>query len=209
MIIDKSGVQETSMLKFLPGIILIQLITSGLILTAINWSQDFQLIIVIAVIAIISAVLASFWFASIARNLFNAEQAEIREIHAREREKLLKAAEQEKASVIREKSQLQHVHDRERERILLEAEREKAKIMEASFRQIEKETRKAHSRANLKVGVAFAAAVGAGSIMIISQLVTVGVMLLLASGSGLGGYVLRARQERLSRKRQLAITRQP
>ena len=55
------------------------------------------------------------------------------------------------------------------------------------------------------MGAAFAAAVGAGGIMVFSQLVTVGMMVLVASGSGLAGYLARARHERLSRNKQLAV----
>jgi len=195
------------MSQFLPGIIFIQIITSGLVLTAFNGSDDFQLIIVIVIIALISAILTAFWFSSIARNIHIDEQALLLKRHAQDREQILKESEREKANVLKEKSQLQDQHARERESILLDAEREKAKIIAESYRQIEKETNKAHAKANFKVGMAFAAAVGAGSIMIFSQLVTIGIMFLLASGSGLSGYLLRARQERLSRKKQLLITR--
>ena len=193
------------MLQFLPGIILIQLVTSGLILTAINWSNDVQLIIVLAAIALITAVLTSFWFSSISRNLFNNEQTFMMERHAHDREQILKEAEQEKAIVQSEKSQLQDQHARERENILLDAERDKAKTVSESYKKIEKETRKAHSKANLKVGLAVAVAAGAGGVMIFSQLITVGLMFLVASGSGLSGYLMRARHERLSRNKQLAL----
>ena len=196
------------MFKFLPGIILIQLVTGGLIVMAFNWSYDFQLIIVIAMIAFISAILSAFWFSSIARNIYYDEQTQLRDQHAQDRENIIKKAEQEKASVIREKSQMQDFHARERERILLNNEREKSDIIQESYQKIEKETRKAHAKANFKVGVAFATAVGAGGIMIFSQLVTVGVMFLVASGSGLSGYILRARQERLSRKKQALFNQQ-
>ncbi len=57
-----------------------------------------------------------------------------------------------------------------------------------------------------KVGLAFSAAAIAGGVMIFSQLVTVGVMVLVASGSGLSGYILRARHEQVSRRKQLALT---
>ncbi|SMG63405.1 hypothetical protein BMETH_16535036161490, partial [methanotrophic bacterial endosymbiont of Bathymodiolus sp.] len=36
---------------------------------ALNWSQDFQLVIVITMIAFFSAILTAFWFSSIARNI--------------------------------------------------------------------------------------------------------------------------------------------
>lgn len=195
------------MFKFLPGIILIQLVTGGLIVMALNWSHDFQLIIVIAMIALISAILSAFWFSSIARNIFHEAQTQLREQHAQERESIIKQAEQEKAHVIQEKSQMQDFHARERERILINTEREKIDMIQESYQKIEKETRKAHAKANFKVGAAFATAVGAGGLMIVSQLVTVGVMLLVASGSGLTGYILRARQEQLSRKKQALLNR--
>lgn len=192
------------MFKFLPGIILIQLVTSGLVLTAFNWAHDPQLIAVIVLFAIIIAVLCSFWFAAIAHDIHKHEQTHMLEQHAQDREKILLAAEREKAYIAAEKSNMSEQHARERERILVNAEREKANIASESYRHIEKETKKAHAKANFKVGAAFASAVGAGGIMIFSQFVTVGMMVLLASGSGLVGYLARARHERLSRNKQLA-----
>jgi membrane protein implicated in regulation of membrane protease activity len=196
------------MFKFLPGIILIQLVTGALVVMALNWSQDFQLVIVITMIAFFSAILTAFWFSSIARNIHHDQQTTLRKQHAQDRENFLKVAGEEKVSAIKEKSQMQDMHARERERILLNTEREKSNIMAASYKKIEQETRKAHAKANFKVGAAFATAVGAGGIMIFSQLVTVGVMFLVASGSGLSCYILRARQERLTRNKQTLINDQ-
>ena len=196
------------MLKFLPGILLIQFVTIGLMLMAFNWSQDIQLIIVIIVIGLISAVLVAFWFSSVALNFSIDEQAQIVEKHVHDREIMIKDAEKVKTDVMIEKSQLQDQHAREREKILLDAEREKSSVVEESYKKIEKESRKAHSRANLKVGLAFTAALGVSGVMIFSQLITVGVMFLVASGSGLSGYVLRARHDRLSRNKQLSITKE-
>ncbi|MDF1583653.1 MAG: hypothetical protein RQ733_08730 [Methyloprofundus sp.] len=193
------------MTKFLPAIIFIQLLTCGLVLMAITWSYDVQLMLVIVFIAIIIAVLAAFWFASIARNIYIDEQATLLEQHAQDREKIRKEAAIEKASVVQEKSQLQDRHAREREQILLDAERDKANTVAESYKKIEQETRKAHAKANFKVGLAFAAAAGVGGVLIFSQLITIGAMVIVASGSGLSGYILRARQERLSRKKPLAL----
>ncbi|MCK5354389.1 MAG: hypothetical protein KAJ63_04675 [Methyloprofundus sp.] len=196
------------MSKFLPGIIFVQLVTSGLVLMAFNWSHDFQLMIVIVVITLLSGVLAAFWFASIARNLYIDDQATLLQRHAQDRESMLKESEREKADVIKETSELREQHARDRERILLDAERDKANTVAESYRKIVEESRRAHAKANFKVGLAFAAAVGAGGVMIFSQLITVGAMVLVASGSGLGGYILRARHEQISRKKQLAVSEQ-
>ncbi len=193
------------MAKFLPAIIFIQLLTCGLVLMAITWSYDVQLMIVIVFMALITGILAAFWFSLIARNIYIDEQAALLERHAQDREKIRKEAELEKASVVQEKSQLQDRHAREREQILLDAERDKANTVVESYKKIEQETRKAHARANFKVGLAFAAVAGVGGVLIFSQLITIGAMVIVASGSGLSGYILRARQERLSRKKQLAM----
>lgn len=196
------------MFQFLLGIILVQSVTAGLMLAAFAWSHDIQLIIVFVTIAITCSVLAAFWFSSIARNLFNHEQTYMMRQHASDRERILKQAEQDKTSVLNEKSKLQDQHAREREKILLDAERDKAETIADSYRKIDKESRKVHRKANFKVGAAFAVAAGAGGVMIFSQLVTIGVMFLVASGSGLSGYVLRARHERLSRNRQVYLSEQ-
>lgn len=175
-----------------------------MVVAAFNWSPDVQLVIVIILFCLIVGLLAAFWFAYIARDIYKNEVQQMRERQAQEREKLLVNAEREKAGIAEERSKLQERHARERERILLEAEREKAHVVTESYRQLEKEIRKAHARANLKVGAAFTVAAAAGGVMVFSQLVTVGMMVLVASGSGLAGYLARARHERLSRKKRMS-----
>lgn len=176
-----------------------------MVVATFNWSQDVQLVIVIVLFCLIVGLLAAFWFAYIARDMYKNDLQDMHERFAQEREKILLNAEREKAGIAEERSKLQERHARERERILLEAEREKNQVVTESYRQLEKEIRKAHARANLKVGAAFTLAATAGGVMVFSQLVTVGMMVLVASGSGLAGYLARARQERLSRKKRLSV----
>ncbi|MGW8193742.1 MAG: hypothetical protein ACWGOX_05695 [Desulforhopalus sp.] len=163
-----------TMFRFLPGIVLLQLVTAGLVLISVYWSQDPQFIIVAIGFGLLTAVLTTFWFGSIVRNMHNSAQAK-----------------------------LQAKHAQDRERIIRRAEREKAKVTSDSYQKIEREAQKARTKANVKVGVSFAAAVGVGSVMILSQLVTVGMMVLVASGSGLAGYLFRMRQDRRSRRGHL------
>jgi Flp pilus assembly protein TadB len=191
--------------KFLPGIILIQLVTTVMVVTAFNWSQDPQFIAVVVAFSLITAVLAAFWFSAIARDRYKNELQKMRERHAQDREIILLNAEREKANITSEKSKLQEQHARERERILIDAEREKAGIALESYRNLEKGMRKAHAKANFKVGVICTLAAAAGGVMIFSQLITVGMMVLIASGSGLAGYLARARHERLSRNKRLSV----
>ena len=164
------------MFKFLPGILLIQLVTAGLVLLCVRWWQEPQFIIVIVAFGIILAVLTTFWFGSIVQNMHKSTHA---------------------------KMQAKHFQDREK--IIRRAEREKAQVTSESYRQREKAAQKASAKANLKMGAALAVAVGAGGVMIFSQLVTVGMMVLIASGSGLAGYLFRVKQDRLSWKNQLPL----
>ena len=161
------------MYKFLPAIFLIQVITAGLVLIALKWSHDIQLVIIIAMFAAVVGLLAAFWYAAIARDIQQEKFTRLHEHHAQEREE-----------------------------IRVSAEREKVDIIAQSYQKIEKETRKAHAKANFKVGAAFTLAAGVGAAMLFTQFVTVGIMVLVGSGSGLTGYLARARQERLARKAQ-------
>lgn len=162
------------MFKFLPGILLIQLVTAGLVVVCIRWWQEPQLIIVVVVFGILIAVLTTFWFNSIVQYMQKSTHVKLQAKHAQDREKIIRRA-----------------------------EREKAKVTSESYQQTEKATLKAHAKANFKMGAALAVAIGAGGFMILSQLVTVGMMVLVACGSGLAGYLIRVRQDRLSRKNQL------
>ncbi len=166
------------MFKFLPGIVLIQLITVALVIVCMRWSQEPQLIIVVVAFGLILAVLTTFWFGSIVRYMQKSTHVKLQEKHAQDREKIIRRA-----------------------------EREKAKVTSDSYQKIEKAAQKTHAKANLKMGVALAVAVGAGCFMILSQLVTVGMMVLVACGSGLAGYLVRVRQDRLSWKKQLPLSK--
>lgn len=164
------------MFKFLPGILLIQLVTVGLVVLGVRWWQEPQFIIVIVAFGIVLAVLTTFWFGSIVQNMQKSTHA---------------------------KMQAKHFQDREK--IIRRAEREKARVTSDSYHQREKAAQRASAKVNLKMGVALAAAIGTAGLMIFSQLVTVGIMVLVACGSGLAGYLIRVRQDRLSWKNQLPL----
>lgn len=87
------------MFRFLPGILLIQAVTAGLVLFSIRWSQEPQLIIVAVVFGIISAVLTTFWFGSIVHNIQQSALTKMQAKHAQDREKMIRRAEREKAQV--------------------------------------------------------------------------------------------------------------
>jgi len=158
------------MFKFLPGILLIQLISAGLMFFAVYWSLDIQLIITLIIFSIIIAILAMFWFSSIAHNINSSAYSKLEVKHAKEREQLL-----------------------------IKAERAKARAVTASQKHMKQVDSKTVAKANFKVGVAVAGAVGVGALMFVSQLVTVGLMFMIAGGSGMAGYLTRVRQEGLKK----------
>ncbi len=53
-------------------------------------------------------------------------------------------------------------------------------------------------RANLKVGLAFMAVSGLGVLMLVTNMLTLGLLTITTAGGALGGYLLRWRQSRLA-----------
>jgi hypothetical protein len=164
------------MLKFIFGILLLQVITIALVLIApadlANWGW---LRLVIPVL--IAGLLTAFWFGSI-------------------------AARQRKDKI----SRLKEYHAKERETIRVDAERAKSELVKQAQRKTLQEVRRASTRANIKIGLAFAGAAGLGGLLILTQFMSLGILTLATVGGALGGYLLRIRQEKgkldLARKRQ-------
>ncbi|MBE9559139.1 MAG: hypothetical protein IMF15_00055, partial [Proteobacteria bacterium] len=71
-----------------------------------------------------------------------------------------------------------------------------------SHEEIRKETNRAHARSSFKLGAGFIGIVAAGSLMIFSQLLTLGLLTLAVGGGALGGYLMRVRQEAVSRRKE-------
>jgi len=160
------------MLKYLPGILIMQAATVAMTLAAIK-SGDQELWLAVLLLALVIGLVTAFWFASIAS-------------HAK-------------------KDALTHAKDefsREREKLRVNAERQKTRIIRKSHEEIRKETNRAHARTSFKLGAGFIGIVAAGSLMIFSQLLTLGLLTLAVGGGALGGYLMRVRQEAVSRQKE-------
>ncbi len=167
------------MLKFLPGIIVIQMVAAALCYTAIQLNPEQpQMVVIIVALAAGFSVLAAFWFQSIAFQAHSLEMDTVKEEHAREREK-----------------------------IRVNAERQKTRLVNKSHKQLLRETRRVYTAASLKTGAAFASLLAIGIIMLYSQFATFGLLLLTTGGGALAGYVTRARQESGSRQRKKIKTK--
>jgi Flp pilus assembly protein TadB len=164
------------MLKFIPGILILQVITIALVFIApadlTNWGW-----LRLAVPVLIAGFLTAFWFGSIAAHQRKGEISRLKEHHAKERET-----------------------------IRVNAERAKTRLVKQTQRKTVQETRRSARRANIKIGLALAGAAGVGGALILTQFASLGLLVLTTAGGGLGGYMLRVRQEKsklqLSRKEQ-------
>ena len=160
------------MLKYLLGILIIQAATVAMTFAAIK-SDDQELWLAVLLLAFIISLVTAFWFASIASHAKKDALADAKDEFTKEREKLR-----------------------------INAERQKTRLIRKSHEEIRKETNRAHARSSFKLGAGFIGIVAAGSLMIFSQLLTLGLLTLAVGGGALGGYLLRVRQEVISRNKE-------
>lgn len=161
------------MIRFLPGIIIFQTVTAGLaylILTGESFTEQ-HLLSALITLDIAFIVLMAFWFSAIARqNNFAAMEA-LKEAHAKEREKLR-----------------------------VDAERQKNRLVNKKNKEILRETKRAYTMANIKMGTVVTGLLVFGLVLLYSQFITFGSILLTAGGGGLLGYLARVKQETLFRR---------
>ena len=160
------------MLKYLLGILIIQAATVAMTLTAIK-SDDQELWLAVLLLAVLIGLVTAFWFASIAS-------------HAK------------KDALTQAKDEF----SKEREKLRVNSERQKTRILRKSHEDIRKETNRAHAKSSFKLGAGFIGIVAAGALLIFSQLLTLGFLTLAVGGGALGGYLMRVRQEVISRPKE-------
>ncbi len=153
------------MLRFLLGILIIQIATVALVLLAPDDLQGFGWLRLIIPLIMMS-FFAAFWFNSMARHKSKDELTHLKERHAREREK-----------------------------IQINAERAKTRLVKNTQKQIAKEAKLTHGKANFKVGATMAGAMGFGALMLLTELLTLGIMTITTAGGVLGGYLYRGRKD--------------
>lgn len=157
------------MLRFLIGIITLQLATVVLVFLAPdNLSGLAWLRLVIPLLFI--GLFTAFWFSTIAKQKSKEELADLHQKHAREREK-----------------------------IQVSAERAKTRLIKKTQKEIAREAKITHGKANFKVGAALAGVMGLGALMLLTQFLTLGIFTLTTAGGVLGGYLYRGRKEQQNR----------
>lgn len=156
------------MFRFLPGIIIVQAATAILIYAALsNTPLQKQYWVTFGLLALFVSTITAFWFNTMTNQVKKDAIALAKEKFAKERE-----------------------------HIRVGIEKEKSKVIKQSHLQIVKETRRAHAKANFKVGAAFVGMLGAGAVMLFTELLTLGLLTLSTGGGALAGYLMRSRQGR-------------
>ena len=154
-----------TVLKYLVGILLAQAAAVVMAIVAFQ-ARLSEHWGVFAVFALLIGIFAALWFAAIANGTRHHAVARVKDDFAREREK-----------------------------VRVQAEKDKSKLIAQTHRETLKTIRRVQAGASFKVGLGFAALLGLGCIMLVSQFVTVGLLTLSTAGGALLGYVVRARQE--------------
>lgn len=160
-----------TVLKYLAGILLAQAAAVVMAIAAFQ-GQPVEHWGVFAVFALLIGIFAALWFAAIANGTRHHAVARVKDDFAREREK-----------------------------IRVQSEKDKSKVIAQTHRETLKTIRRVQAGASFKIGLGFAALLGLGGIMLLSQFMTFGLLTLSTAGGGLLGYAVRARQEHLERKR--------
>ena len=136
--------------------------------------------ILLGLFALILSILAALWFVSISTHTHKDTVSRMKEEFFREREK-----------------------------IRVRAEREKTKVVEKSHQRIIRDRNRTQGKANMKVGASFVGALAVGVIMLFTQFVTMGMLLMTTAGGALAGYAFRTRQEIGRREKQQALGSKP
>ncbi len=155
------------MLKFLPGIFIVQLASAAMAYSALK-ADGTELKLALALLAVVVCLITGFWFASMSR--------------------------QERINAV---AQAETSFSKEREKLKVNAEKQKTKIIRDSHSQILKEAKKTQTSTSFKLGAAFIGVIGAGSLLLFSQLMTLGLLTFATGGGALLGYMARNRQYNL------------
>ena len=155
------------MFRFLPGIIIIQLLTIAFVLLLPDTLDSLWSWLQLLLPTFALGVMTAFWFDAIAAQI-----------------------NQDKINT------LQKEFVNEREKIRVNAERSKVRLLKQNYKQVIEETRQISAKANFKVGAMTAGAIAVGVVLMTVQLLTMGMMVLMTTGGVLTGYAVRARQER-------------
>ena len=164
-------------LKFIFGIILAQMATVALIIVSPN-TLNLTGLLQLSIPLLFIAVIIAFWFTSLSEHF-------------------------RKDAVFKQEGDFA----KEREKIKLSAKQAKIDAIKEAQKEIVRESKTTHAKANFKVGMAFAGVLGIGGLFVLAQMVTVGLLAMSAGGGVIGGYYWRGK--RIKKQQLESIENQP
>jgi hypothetical protein len=176
------------MLRYLPGIVLVQLVTFTLYF--VNKDASVQdLLLRVGLPALVISAVTALWLSMIGRMDAEQRNSALREQHGLERTQLNREIEKARADAMLEASS-------DRAQLIERANTERERLVRQTHKQLMKQERGASRRANVKVGLAFMVLTGFGAFMLVSQFMMLGVLMISAGTGAMGGYLLRWRQSK-------------
>jgi hypothetical protein len=168
-----------SLVKFLVGILLLQGATVLLVYTAMRTDLS-QTWPLFGALGVTIGAMTALWFNAIAEDS--------------RKQTLAKA---------------QASFSREKEKIRVRAEKEKSKEFKTTQRQLHKAQQRSKSGSQVKTGIMIGGAVSVGAVLLLTQMVTLGLLTLTTAGGAALGYGIRSRQERLGLGGRGLLSRRP
>lgn len=176
------------MFRYLPGILLVQVVT--LALYWVNQGASIENLLLRAGLpALIIACVTALWLSTLGRMEAERRNAELRESHAGEREQLNREIERTRSEVLQQASA-------DKAQIQARAHAERERLVRKTHKELMQRERSISRNANIKVGLAFMGVTGLGVLMLITELMTLGLLTITTAGGAMGGYVFRWRQSR-------------
>ena len=157
----------SSLIKFLIGIVFLQGSTGLLVYTALRTDLT-QTWPLFGALGVTLAAMTALWFNAIADGARKEALAKVQASFSREREK-----------------------------IRVRAEQDKAREVKNTQRQAERQQQRARVGGQLKTGLLIAGGAGAGLLLLMTQMISLGMLALTTAGGAAIGYGVRARQDRL------------
>ena len=162
------SVSLSSIVKFLVGILLLQGATGLLVYTALQTDWT-KTWPLFAALVVTFGTLTALWFNAVADGSRKQAVAKVRESFSKEREKIRVRAEQEKSKTARD-----------------------------TQRKVTRDQQRSQTSSHIKTGVMIGGAASVGLVLLMTQMVTLGLLTLTTAGGAALGYGVRARQDRLA-----------
>lgn len=176
------------MFRYLPGIVLVQVVTLTLLWVNAGATLE-QLLLRVGLPALVISAVIALWLSMIGRMETERRNSALREQHAVEVTRLNREIERARADILQQASA-------DKAQLVERAHTERERLVKQTHKELLKRERSINRQANIKVGLAFMGVTAIGVVLLITELLTLGLLTIMTAGGAMGGYLLRWRQTR-------------